>query len=71
MQFYIEAFPDGSAGKESACNAGDIGDVDLIPGSGISPGGRYDNSLQYSCWEKIMDRGAWWALVPMVTESHS
>jgi len=24
-------FPDGSADKESACNAGDIGDVGLIP----------------------------------------
>ena len=29
--------PDGSAGKESTCNAGDIGDVGLIPGSGKSP----------------------------------
>ena len=31
----IEAFPGGSAGKESACNAGDLG---LIPGLGRSPG---------------------------------
>ena len=30
------------SGKESACNAGDAG---LIPGSGISPGGGYGNSL--------------------------
>ena len=29
-------FPDGSAGKESACNVGDTGS---IPGSGRSPGG--------------------------------
>ena len=29
--------PNGSAGKESTCNAGDIGDVGLIPGSGKSP----------------------------------
>ena len=64
-------FPEGSVGKESACNAGDIGDADLIPGSGISPGGWCDNSLQYSCWEKTMDIGAWWALVAMVTESHN
>ena len=28
-------FPGGSAGKESACNAGDLGS---IPGLGISPG---------------------------------
>ena len=28
----------GSEGKESACNAGDTGDVGSIPGSGRSPG---------------------------------
>ena len=32
-------FPDGSAGKESTCNAGDSEDVGLIPGSGRSSGG--------------------------------
>ena len=31
-------FPDSSVGKESACNAGDTGDVHLIPGLGTSPG---------------------------------
>ena len=30
---------DGSAGKESTCDAGDTGDAGLIPGSGRSPGG--------------------------------
>ena len=30
---------DGSASKESACNAGDAGDVGLIPRLGRSPGG--------------------------------
>ena len=44
--------------KKSTCNAGDPG---LIPGSGRSPGGRHGNSLQYSCLENPMDRGAWWA----------
>ena len=29
----------GSVGKESACNAGDIGEVGSIPGSGRYPGG--------------------------------
>ena len=33
-----KGFLDGSAGKESAGNAGDTGDVGLIPGSGRSPG---------------------------------
>ena len=35
----------GSAGKESACNARDIEDVGLIPGSGRSPGGGNGNPL--------------------------
>ena len=38
----------GSDGKESACNAGDLG---LIPGLGRSPGGGHGNPLQYSCLE--------------------
>ena len=40
--------PGGSDGKESTCNAGDLGS---IPGLGRSPGGRHGNSLQYSCLE--------------------
>ena len=36
-------FPGGSDGKESACNAGDLG---LIPGSERSPGERHGNPLQ-------------------------
>ena len=53
-------FSGDSDGKESACNVGDLG---LIPGSGRSPGGEHGNSLQYSCLENSMDRGAWWATV--------
>ena len=45
----------GSDGKESACNAGDPG---LIPGEGNG------NTLQYSCSENSMDRGAWRAHSP-------
>ena len=41
-------FPGGSDGKESACNAGDLGS---IPGSGRSPGEGNGNPLQYSCLE--------------------
>ena len=59
-------FPGGSVGKESACNVGDLGS---IPGLGKSPGGGHDNPLQYSCLENPMDRGAWWATVPGITES--
>ena len=49
---YMSGFPGGSVGKESICNArdvGDAGDMDLISGSGKSPGGRHGNPLQYSC----------------------
>ena len=54
-------FPDGSAGKEPACSAGDTGDVGSIPGSGRFPGKGNGNPLQYSCLENPGDRGAWWA----------
>ena len=49
-------FPGSSSGKESACNAGDLG---LILGSGRSLGERNGYPLQYSCLEDSMDRGAW------------
>ena len=53
-------FPGGSVGKESTCNAGDMG---LIPGSGRFPGAGNDNPLQYYCLGNPMDRGAWWATI--------
>ena len=45
-------FSGGSDGKESACNAGDLGSV---PGLGISPGDREGYPLQYSDLENSMD----------------
>ena len=42
-------------------SAGDIGNVGLILGSERSPGEGNGNTLQYSCLENSMDRGAWWA----------
>ena len=45
--------------KNPPANAGDIRDSGLIPGSGRSPGEGHGNSLQYSCLDKPMDRGAW------------
>ena len=53
-------FPAGSVGKESACNAEDLG---LILGLGRSPGEGNGNPLQYSCLEIYKHRGAWWATV--------
>ena len=64
-------FPDGSSSKESVCNAGDTGDVGLILGSGRSPGEGNGNTLQYSCLENPMDRGAWRAIVHGVAKSQT
>ena len=61
-------FPGGSEVKNLPANAGDIGDRDLIPGSGRSPEGGNHNPLQYSCLGNPMDRGAWQATVCGVTE---
>ena len=54
------SFPQWLNSKESACNAGDAGDVGLIPRLGRSPGGGHGNPFQYSGLENPMDRGAWW-----------
>ena len=61
-------FPGGSDSKASACNAGDL---DLIPGSGKSPGEGNGNPLQYSCLENVMDGGAWWVTVHRVAKSRT
>ena len=60
-------FPGGSDGKEIACNAGDPGS---IPGERY-PEGENDHPLQYSCLEKSMDRGSWWATVHGVPKSQT
>ena len=59
-------FPDGSDGKESACNAGDPGS---IPGSGRSHGDRNGYPLWYSSLENSMDKGAWQATADGVEKS--
>ena len=59
------SFPVGSDSEQSACNTGDLGSV---PELGRSPGEGNGYSLQYSCLENSMDRGAWWATVQMIAE---
>ena len=61
-------FPGGSIGKESACNAGDLGS---IPGLGRSPGREHGNLLQCFCLENSMDRGARRAIVHGVLKSRT
>ena len=60
--------PFGSDGKESACNAGDLGS---IPGLGRSPGGGHGSPLQSSSPENRTDRGAWRATVQGVAKSRT
>ena len=58
--------PGWLSGKESACQAGDVG---LTPGLGKYPGEGNGNPLHYSCLKNPMDTGAWWAIVHGVTRS--
>ena len=52
--------------KNLSASAGDVG---LIPGSGSFPGEGNGNTLQYSCLENAMNRGAWQAIVHGVAKS--
>ena len=65
----MRGFPKWLMGKESACNARDVGNLDLISGSERFPGGGDGNPLQYSCLENPMDRRAWWAVVHRVAKN--
>ena len=62
-------FSGGSVVKNPSADAGDTGEAGFIPGLGSSPGGGNGNSLQYSCLENPMDRGAWQAAFHGITES--
>ena len=68
MYQLIRGFLGGSDGKESACNAGDLGST---PGLGRSTGEGNGNPLQCSCLENSMDRGAWRTTVHGVTQSQT
>ena len=54
--------------KASAYSVGDLGS---IPGLGRSSGEGNGTPLQYSCLEKPMDGGAWWATVHGVAKSQT
>ena len=61
-------FLQGSASKESACNAGD---PSSIPELGKFPGEANGNPFQYSCLGNPIDRGAWQATVHGVAKSRT
>ena len=53
LTFKYKVFPGGSDGKESTCDAGDLGS---IPEPGRCPGGGNGNPFQYSCFENFIER---------------
>ena len=57
--------------KKAPTKAGDNRASSSIPGSGRSPREGHGNTLQYSCLENPMDRGAWQATVHGVAKSHT
>ena len=57
--------------KNPPANTGDIRNMGSTPGLGRSPGGGHGNSLQYSCLENPIDRGAWQATVLRVAQSQT
>ena len=57
--------------KNPPASAGDIRDMGSIPGLGRFPGEGHGNTLQYSCLENPVDRGAWRATVPRVAQSQT
>ena len=57
--------------KNSPASAGDVRDMDSIPGSGRSPGGEHGSPRQDSCLENPMDRGAWQATVHRIAKSQA
>ena len=57
--------------KNLPVSAGDVRDAGSVPGLGRSPGIGHDNSLQYSCLENPMDRGAWQAVIHGVAKNQT
>ena len=67
----ISGLPGGSLVKNSSVNAGDSGNVGLIPGLEKSSGEGNGTPLWYSCLKNFMERVAWWAMVLRITKSQT
>ena len=63
MLYHGWGFPADLVVENPPANAGNIGYMSSIPGSGRSPGRGNGNPLQYSCLKNTTDRGAWQATV--------
>ena len=57
--------------KKLPAKARDRRDMGSISESGRPPEGGHGNSLQYSCLENPIDRGAWWVTVHRITKSQT
>ena len=57
--------------KNPPANVGDVRGAGSVSGWEDSPGGGHGHSLQYSCLENSMDRGARWTTVYRVTKNHT
>ena len=57
--------------KNLPARAGDVRDMDSIPGLGRSTGGEHGNPHQCPCLENPMDRGTWWTVVRRVAQSRT
>ena len=66
----FESFPGGTDGKKSACNAGDLGLIPGLLGSGDHWRGEWLPTPVFLP-ENSMDRGAWRAIVHGVTKSQT
>ena len=67
----IGGLPGGSVVKNLLSNAGDTGDMGLIPGSGRSPRVPNGSPLQYSCLKNSMDSGTQQAALHGVAKSRT
>ena len=57
--------------KNPPANAGDTGDMGLIPGLGRSSGGENGSPLWYFCLENSMDSRAWQSTIHEVAKSQT
>ena len=69
--YFITWLPGAAEVKNMLADAGGETDAGSIPRLGRSPGVRNVYSIQYSCLENFMDRGAWQATVHGVTKNRT
>ena len=69
IHIHIQASQMALVVKNLPANTGDATDVGPVPGSGRSPGEGNGNPLQYPCLGNSMNRGAWLAIVHVVTKT--